>query len=540
MKKLKRYLSQNLIQENLIPDLFLSYTVSFLTIICFSLYRQIVGINFIEIRSAITDNYLRFLLLFLFLGLFLFLFFCVFLKRSDLLDIFLIYGGVISSILIAGFSSKSFSICIILYLIMGILAYYFFIYRSRNLLVIKRRSGLILGVITFCYVVFVAILCVLKHRIFLSYDMDLGIFDQVFFSFTKTLKAMFTLYGDEINHMVDIHFSPILYLLLPGYKLFQSAEYLIIIQVIFIGLAIFPLYKLCLVYKLEEKAILFICISFLLQPGILGGLFYDFHEYALLPFLIFWLLYFLETRKTWGIIVFLLLILMTKEDLVIYVSAIGLFELLRRNGSKKIAFGLILFSIVYFLFISNFVLDTTFFHNRYSGLINSETDASYFDVIKVFFTNPLYLFSQCFSNEKLVFIGMVFLPLSLIPLVGLFHISEIFLFLPMIVINLLSSWQPQYSINYQYNFGTIPLFIFICIRFLSSIKDIRIKNMMVTLMLISAIIFSGSFHIDKLSYVTTYKEKQPEIQAISQSIKKIPEIASVTAASHFFPTFITT
>lgn len=535
MEKVKLRISQYLAGGNILEDLFLSYTVSFLAIIDYSFYRQIKGIPFIELRPSITENYIKFLIPFLLLGLFLYIFFCVVIKRSDLLDLILLCGGVISALLIAGFSPQSFSFCLILFIFMGLLTYYFYGYKGRNPFGFEKSAGWILGAFVVIYLIVVTIFCVLQHRIFKSYDLDLGYFDQVFYSLSKTLKPTFTLFGHAINHFKNNHFSPILYLLLPGYLLYQSAEYLIFIQAVFIGLAVIPLYKLGTVYHLEKKTILFLCISFLLQPGILGGLFYDFHEYALLPFFIFWLLYFVEIRKKGGILVFLLLTLMIKEDAVIYVIAIGLFELVRKNGSKKNALILIFSSIIYFLLVSNLILDTTFFHNRYDNLINDESNGSYFDILKVFFTNPLYLFTQCFTSDKLIFSGMILLPLSLIPLTGLFHISEAFLFLPMIAINLLPSWQAQYSINFQYNFGTIPLFIFICIRFLSSIQNIRKRNMLAALVLVSTLIFSTSFHSEKYSFAVIYKEKQPEFQAIHQSMQKIPETASVSAASHFVP-----
>ena len=476
MHRFLKIFHQYVYRRSYFEDLCISFIISFLVIIDYSFFRQFKGIPFAELRPLITENYLKFLTLFLVLGLFLYIFFCIVIKRTDLLDLILLCGGVISALLIAGFTPQSFSFCIILFVLTGLLTYYFYIYKGRNIFAVNKGTRWILGAFVVSYIIIVTIFCVLQHRIFKSYDLDLGYFDQVFYSLSKTLKPTFTLFGYSVNHFQNNHFSPILYLLLPGYLLYQSPEYLILIQTVFIGLAVIPLYKLCTIYHLEKQMVLCLCISFLLHPGIIGGLFYDFHEYALLPFFIFGLIYSLESRKKWKIVVFLILTLMIKEDAAIYTIAIGLFELIRKNGSKKNALLIILFSLSYFLFVSNFILDTTFFHNRYGNFISDESNGSYFDILKIFFTNPLYLFTQCFTSDKLIFIGMVFFPLSLVPLTGLFHISEVFLFLPMIAINLLPSWKAQYSIYYQYNFGTIPLIIFICIRFLSGINDIRKKT----------------------------------------------------------------
>jgi uncharacterized membrane protein len=131
--------------------------------------------------------------------------------------------------------------------------------------------------------------------------------------------------------------------------------------------------------------------------------------------------------------------------------------------------------------------------------------------------------------------GWIFLPLALIPLSGLIHFSEIFLFLPMIFINLLPTFYGQYSINFQYNFGTIALFIRICIRRFSSIQKPQTRNWLTVLLLTSALIFSASFHISKTTYFSTYRDNLSEFQKMEQALKQIPEDAVVTASNHIYP-----
>ncbi len=534
MNRLKKLMMLDQIKQNAVHDATVSFAISFLFIIDYSFYRHFMGFPFTELNLPITENYLKFIGLFILTGLLLFLSLGVFKNRSLILDSVLFYGGVLTSIVVAGLSPQSFTFCLILFLIMGTLSFYYYVYRGR-ISIFQIDMIWILLFFLILYLLFFTIICIIRHRVYLSYDLDLGYFDQTFYSLSKTLKPIYTLYGTEINHFTNNHFSPILYLLLPGYLLFQSPEYLVSIQIFFVVLAVIPLYKLSAIYFQEKKIILLICISFLLQPGIIGGLFYDFHENALLPFFLFWLLFFIEKKSRSGILIFVLLTIMIKEDVVIYVIAIGLFELLRDKGSKKNAMMIVLVSIFYFFIISNFVLNTSFFYKRYDNLIVNPSDGSYFEIIKILFTNPLYLLSQCFTGEKMVFLGLILLPLCLIPCAGFLKISEIVLFLPMAAINLLPSWHAQYSIDFQYNFGTIPLFIFICIRFISKITNSRVKNMISSLIIISTLIFTISFHIDKLSYFSKYREKKFEIQALNEVLKKIPDDASVSAASHFYP-----
>ncbi|MEL7659203.1 MAG: DUF2079 domain-containing protein, partial [Bacillota bacterium] len=276
-------------------------------------------------------------------------------------------------------------------------------------------------------------------------------------------------------------------------------------------------------------------LAFLLQPGILGGQFKDFHENALLPFFLFCFIYFFEKHNLKITLLFLLLTLTVKEDAVIYPICFGLYALFQKKYPLKHIVLVIGSSILYFVIVSNFILDTGTFAYRYSNIILDQTGGSFLEIIKVLFTNPLYLLTQCFTSEKLLFMGWIFLPLALIPLSGLIHLSEIFLFLPMVFINLLPTFYGQYSINFQYNFGTIALFVWISIRRFSSIQKPQIRNCLVVLMFFSALIFSASFHGSKTTYFSTYRDNLSQYQKMEQALKQIPQDAVVTASNHIYP-----
>lgn len=524
-------------KEGIIEEAAVSFTSAFLVIVYFSLYRQFRGIPFTELRPAITAGYMKFILTFIILGSFLFGFFCLYLNRRTILDRFLFFGGNLCLILIALCSPDSFSVCFILFLAAVVLNRYFFVYRNQSFSFrISEKSGyfLLCGSILL-YSAAAAGFGIIRHRIFLSSGNDLGTFDQMFYSMEKTLKPLNTITGVQINQFTNIHFSPILYLLLPGYLIFKSPEYLIYIQSLFTGLAAIPLFKLCRLKNLSVNTGLLISLAFLLQPGILGGQFKDFHENALLPFFLFCFIYFFEKHNLKITLLFLLLTLTVKEDAVIYPICFGLYALFQKKYPLKHIVLVIGSSILYFVIVSNFILDTGTFAYRYSNIILDQTGGSFLEIIKVLFTNPLYLLTQCFTSEKLLFMGWIFLPLALIPLSGLIHLSEIFLFLPMVFINLLPTFYGQYSINFQYNFGTIALFVWISIRRFSSIQKPQIRNCLVVLMFFSALIFSASFHGSKTTYFSTYRDNLSQYQKMEQALKQIPQDAVVTASNHIYP-----
>jgi uncharacterized membrane protein len=376
---------------------------------------------------------------------------------------------------------------------------------------------------------------IIRHRIFLTSGNDLGTFDQMFFSMSKTFLPWNTITGIQINQFTAVHFSPILFLLLPGYLIFRSPEYLIFMQSLFTGLAAIPLFLLCRFKKINSGLSLFVAAIFLLQPGILGGLFKDFHENALLPFFLLSFIYFFEKKDLKKALLFLLLTLLVKEDAVLYIICYGFYALLQKRFPLRNCLLIIGLPLLYFLFVSLFVLDTNSFIDRYSNLIPEQTDGTFFQIVKILFTNPLYIFSQCFTAEKIQFMGWIFFPLMLLPLLGLLHLSEIFLFIPMIFLNLLPSWHGQYAIDFQYHFGTISLFILILIRVIASKEHAQTRRWLISTVFAAAVLFSSSYHISKTAFYTEFVKNYANYQKMEQAMKKIPTEAVVTASNHIYP-----
>ena len=131
------------------------------------------------------------------------------------------------------------------------------------------------GALTLCLT---AATGIVRHRIFLTSDFDLGIFDQMFYLISRGGAPIMISVGYAMNHMLEIHFSPIFYLLVPIYKLRSSPETLLFLQSLFATLAVVPLYRLARAHRLDRKTSLILAVLFLLQPGYFGGQLKDFHE----------------------------------------------------------------------------------------------------------------------------------------------------------------------------------------------------------------------------------------------------------------------
>ena len=86
---------------------------------------------------------------------------------------------------------------------------------------------------------------ILKHNAFLTSGFDLGIFNQAFSTTLFDGKLFYETADLSFNpggSFFGVHFSPILFLLLPFYAIYPSVENLLVMQTVILALGAFPIY----------------------------------------------------------------------------------------------------------------------------------------------------------------------------------------------------------------------------------------------------------------------------------------------------------
>ena len=107
---------------------------------------------------------------------------------------------------------------------------------------------ILLGLILAYFIVFSSFTA-LRHYTFQTQTWDMGAFVQTFWN-TIHGKIMFNNLEEVSNHL-GLHWTPFLFLLVPGYFLFQSPYYLLLVQTIALALGAIPLYWLAKKYLLK-------------------------------------------------------------------------------------------------------------------------------------------------------------------------------------------------------------------------------------------------------------------------------------------------
>ena len=431
--------------------------------------------------------------------------------------------------------------------------------------IIKIELGSIIVII--CIIIYTAIFStynILKHWTFNSFAWDLGIFNQGFWT-TVNLEGIF--YNTCELHLVErgsffgVHFSPILFLLAPIYRIFPRPETLLVLQSLILGVAAYPLY---LIGRriVDRKTGLLVSTMYLCNPVVHGINCYDFHVQCMIPLSFFASTYFYISKK-WGSFLMATAMALMIEEHVAYVipiySFIFIIDYLKKREKKPltqqfemiIPFFTMIFSVFWF-FLSRKVI--SYFNPSISETLQA---GRHFEILGVDSPQniPLYLVTKPIKIvdslryaplEKLKY--LVFLigsnlhlpfsnPLLLLPAV------------PWLTISLLSNYQPYYSIGFQYPSYVLP---FILHSFVVGLRNARSNNhsrghslsynQTAVLCLTASLIF---FYIaSPLSpyqlineYSPAYLKPNSNIHSalIRWQLGKIPRHASVLTQDNIFP-----
>lgn len=420
--------------------------------------------------------------------------------------------------------------------VLSIIGYYLLKDDKLGLGKIKFSKGAVIGIIVSAgvfFVLYVGGLTVLRYLNYGTSTYDFGIFSQMFYQMKETFLPNTTCERNGMLSHFAVHLSPIYYLLLPVYWIFPSPICLQLAQAVVVASGIIPLYLLARHFSLSEKISAIVCVVYALYPALAGSCFYDIHENMFLTPLLLWMFYFSEKQKWHFMYLFAFLVCLVKEDAPIYVACFALFLLFSR---KKALHGSILFAgaVVYFcaamMILKSFGQGAMI--NRYDNFI-ADPNAGLLSMFKTLFFDPAYLVSEIFNQEKLQYILTMLIPLACLPLLSR-NLSQFFLLIPFLVVNLMSDYKYQHSVVFQYNFGSIAFLFFLVVMNLSDLGP-KFRRYAVPFMTVAATImfvFSVGVYADNVSrYVKNYKE----CQKLDAYLEAIPEDADVQATGYMVP-----
>ena len=377
---------------------------------------------------------------------------------------------------------------------------------------------------------------------FCSPTYDFGIFSQMFYHMKESGLPMTTVERDGLLSHFAVHVSPIYYLMLPFYWLAPTPATLQVLQAAVITSAVIPLWKIGKNHGLTGAQRMLVCVVLLLYPAFSGGTSYDIHENCFLTPLILWLLYGIE-KKNWCLTaVAAVLTLMVKEDAAVYVAVIALWLIVKTvlRYKKLDIYNLLTGVVLLSVSLGWFFLVTGYLAKSGDGVMTYRYDNFMYDgssslitVIKSVILNPMKAIYECVDQEKLYFIAMTLLPLLGLPLLTRRY-ERYILLIPYILVNLMSDYQYQHDIFFQYTFGSNTFLVYLTIV---NLADLKINWQRLFVLIAAAIVSAVCFGIvvvpKAMGYPVQAIQYYDYYQGIRDTLDTIPDGASVTATTFY-------
>lgn len=375
---------------------------------------------------------------------------------------------------------------------------------------------------------------------------DFGIFCQMFYNMKESGLPTTTVERDGLLSHFAVHVSPIYYALLPFYWLAPTPATLQVLQAAVITSAVIPLWKIGKHHNLTGLQQTLICAVFLLYPAYSGGTSYDIHENCFLTPLLLWLFYGIDRKNTAITATAAILKLMVKEDAAVYVAVIALWLIVKtvlhfkKLDISNLITGIIMLAISlgWFFLVTEYLAKSGdgVMTYRYSNFMY-DGSSSLLTVIKSVILNPMKAVYECVDIEKLYFIAMTLLPFLGLPLLTRRY-ERYILLIPYILVNLMSDYQYQHDIFFQYTFGSTAFLVYLAVV---NLADIRINWRRVTVLGAAIIISFSCFYkvvVPKaVSYPVQAVRHYRFYQNIRETLSEIPDEASVTATT-FYTTYL--
>ena len=364
----------------------------------------------------------------------------------------------------------------------------------------------------------------IRHILFQSAAFDLGYFDQAIYLISQGQPPIVSFWG---FHFLGGHADWILYVIAPLYKLYPSVFWLFAIQSIALSSGAIPTWQLAKQAGVKPDQAIAIAVTYLLYPLVFNINLFDFHpEVMALPVILAVVLAARKNQLT-GFTFGTLFILGCRDALSLTVAAMGLWLLViekkRVCGAIALFAGSVWFLVATQLIIPHFRPLGVEAVARYAGLGDSVLDIA----------KNLMLQPGLVLNYLLTLPNLEYLCLLLVPVLwGLSpqHMAPLLAAIPQLVMNFLTTSQPQKDLTHQYSLPILPFLLLAVIAAVAANKSwIRSKRgillwSMIGFLALAKVGYFGDLYLAKLDTWQATRAAIAQIQTTG-SVLTNPQIA---------------
>lgn len=392
-----------------------------------------------------------------------------------------------------------------------------------------------------------------NHYNFRTFSLDLGVFNQVICDYAHFRKPSYSIMSSIFTTQLGDHFSLYFILLSPLYWILGSYT-LLVIQALAIIVGGYGVYYYA---KLKFQNSKWLPILFMTQFycvwGIYTALSFDYHDNVVAAMLVPWLVYFFDTKNYKKVVLFFILIIISKENMALWASFICLgLSMVDFKDKKALKFTLTLSAIAfaYFMIVVKVVLP--FINQAKGGYVHLRYSVFGDHPLQTVLHNPVRMIELFFINHLedpycdgvkaetfLMFLvsGGIFL---------FFKPRYLVMLIPIFAQKMYSDDFGKWSINNHYSIEFVPIISIGAINAFGIIKKYNIIQIsLAAVMTISTGVFTylklenmvfpwyekaRSQFYKKEHYMSSY-----DIKSIHEAIELIPKNAKMCASSVLVP-----
>ena len=400
--------------------------------------------------------------------------------------------------------------------------------RIRRSVKSNRSFYIILSI----YIIIMSTVTIMKHNAFLTSGFDLGIFNQAFHTTLFDGKLFYETADLSFNpggSFFGVHFSPILFLLLPFYAIFPGPENLLVMQTVILALGAFPVYWMAR-DKLGKKVAPAISIVYLIYPALIMLNLNDFHMEAFTSTFFLFSIYYLEQEKWPHFFTSMLLAFFTIEFAPIIGVGVAVYACIlyfRKNfqNRRKARICILIAAVMAILFVIISLKSKELFNDTTSPISTT---------FQNILLNPSDLPNEIlydFDGKTLYLISFL-APLAFLPLMAP---EYLIMALPWISLSFMSPYTLYHVIFYQYNGFVIP---FAIMALPKAIKRLNLHEAWKIFPLLLAATLVCWLYLP-ISAGSPWNYQVPVVDQRTQSIHEmlalIPPDASILTQNDFFP-----
>ena len=352
-----------------------------------------------------------------------------------------------------------------------------------RLLAFSKKYWLVIGIA----IIFTALAIMAAVYRFNHYEtgtLDLGIFvagikNTVYGILSPGGFPLYNNFGGMSQ--LSAHFSPILFLLVPLYKIWESPITLLVVQAIMIGIGGLEIYYLARsIFKLSHKISIFVEIVFFVNPLVWSMLIFDFHEICFAVPLVLLMIIGYFKKNWWLFGIGLMFALMVKEDIIVTIGILGLsllvFDWFHEKAHKVNKFAIVMIVGTIVAGITAFIVSIVTSENLPPQILNFLTErytsgtgnATIWETVFWYIRHvtDIYSIGQVFSYFA-PFCFMLFVcgksRIWLVPVI------------PVLGMVMITTWTGQHTFIDQYGVTAIP-FLFTAFLITLTQKNIEIEK----------------------------------------------------------------